>query len=293
MCLLFESLIKLILIYGSDVWGMNKHCISELDKMYLWFIRNMLKVKRTTSNQIVFGECGVYPPSVSCHVNVLCFYNRVTRMSDNSIVKRVFTMLYKMHEIGFNNWVSKVHELARSYKIHENLSDANFKLKCQGVIKDAFKTKWINELNDIKRNPILRLYKTFKTDFKMEPYLLLVKNYRYRIALTKLRASSHTLQIERGRYTRPKTLECDRLCAACNLIENEIHFVTNCTINSVLRCELYGKIRAKNYNFDTLNDKDKCIYLLKSEDVQVLTWLGKFVYKSFIMRDQFIGSLSA
>ena len=127
----------------------------------------------------------------------------------------------------------------------------------------------------------------------MEPYLLLVKNYRYRIALTKLRASSHTLQIERGRYTRPKTLECDRLCAACNLIENEIHFVTNCTINSVLRCELYGKIRAKNYNFDTLNDKDKCIYLLKSEDVQVLTWLGKFVYKSFIMRDQFIGSLSA
>ena len=83
-------------------------------------------------------------------------------------------------------------------------------------------------------------------------------------------------------------MQCDRLCAACNSIENKIHFLTSCTINSVLRCELYGKIRAKNNNFDILNANDKFIYLLKSEGAQLLTWLGKFVYKSFIMRDQFI-----
>ena len=69
----------------------------------------------------------------------------------------------------------------------------------------------------------------------MEPYLYLISNLRYGNALTRLRTSSHTLEIERGRYTIPKTSGCDRLCRPCNLTEDDIHFL--------LYCVEYGKMR--------------------------------------------------
>ena len=40
--------------------------------------------------------------------------------------------------------------------------------------------------------------------------------------ITKPRISSHHLQIERGRYTRPKTLRENRLCNTCRVIEDEL-----------------------------------------------------------------------
>ena len=53
----------------------------------------------------------------------------------------------------------------------------------------------------------------------MEPHLSMATNYKYRDAMTKLRASSHTLEVERGRYTNPKTPLADRLCSVCGIIE--------------------------------------------------------------------------
>ena len=72
-------------------------------------------------------------------------------------------------------------------------------------------------MQNIDKDPILWNYKTFKSQFGVEPYLRLISDFRYRNALTKLRTSSHTLEIERGRYATHKTLACDRLCRTCNV----------------------------------------------------------------------------
>ena len=66
---LFDAVIKPILVYGSDVWGHNKSGISMIDKVMLRFSRCVLNVKATTSNVMVYGECGVLPPSVYCTVS--------------------------------------------------------------------------------------------------------------------------------------------------------------------------------------------------------------------------------
>ena len=44
----------------------------------------------------------------------------------------------------------------------------------------------------------------------MEPYLYLVKKHKYRQTIAKFHCSSHTLEIERGRHTNPKTVVADR-----------------------------------------------------------------------------------
>ena len=84
---------------------------------------------------------------------------------------------------------------------------------------------WQANLSDIIHKPKLRLYTFIKQDFRLEPYLTSVKDFRYINAITKLRASSHNLEIERGRHTIPKTPEHQRVCNYCGDIEDEIHFV--------------------------------------------------------------------
>ena len=55
---IFDSLIKPILTYGSDVWGIDKKAQANADKVFLNYARSVLKVNPSTSNVMVYGECG-------------------------------------------------------------------------------------------------------------------------------------------------------------------------------------------------------------------------------------------
>ena len=70
---------------------------------------------------------------------------------------------------------------------------------------------------------------TFKHNFLLEEYLS-IKNEQQRSAMTKLRASAHSLAIQKGRYSRPSTPVSERIYLHCpwELIEDELHFMTEC-----------------------------------------------------------------
>ena len=91
---------------------------------------------------------------------------------------------------------------------------------CKMVVIDRFISNWHNNLINTEINPGLTTYQTIKTAFRPEPYLYLVREAPYRNAIAQIRASSHTLAIERGRYTRPKTPIQERLCMSCGVIED-------------------------------------------------------------------------
>ena len=144
--------------------------------------------------------------------------------------------------------------------------------------------EWQASLNDVKAHPILKTYNFIKTRYGTEPYLYKVKNFKYRTAIAKLRTSSHSLEIERGRYTKPKTPAHQRLCSMCKTVEDEFHFIMECECNSELRHGLFDKMSNQYKIFVELNQLEKFIYLFTLEDNQALTWLGKFIYKSFEIR---------
>ena len=66
-----------------------------------------------------------------------------------------------------------------------------------------YKTSWENKMQDTENFPILRTYKLFKHNFTCENYLYLLKNDKYRTALSKFGTGSHNLEVERGRHTNP------------------------------------------------------------------------------------------
>ena len=90
--------------------------------------------------------------------------------------------------------------------------------------KDMYHQKWRAEVNETSSG---RLYKHIKEDFHFENYLNLnVKGWR--VALTKVRLSSHLFLIERGRWGSAKMLKEDRICSVCQVIEDEYHCIVEC-----------------------------------------------------------------
>ena len=108
MCNMYEALVSPVLTYGSDVWGHLKVCRDAADSVFFEYMKSILKVKSSTSHVAVLGECGQSPPSVLCHINVLCFNNRLQNLDSKCIVRVIFDELQKFHVMGFNNWITKV-----------------------------------------------------------------------------------------------------------------------------------------------------------------------------------------
>ena len=126
--------------------------------------------------------------------------------------------------------------LAPKYDIDLDMNNgAKFRQYCKNRIINQFKNFWLTELQNIERNPILRINNTFKLEFGMAKYLDIVTDKRYRTAITRLITSSHTLEIERGRYTIPRTPVTDRLCCVCKVVEDEEHFLVSCEQYAELR----------------------------------------------------------
>ena len=89
----------------------------------------------------------------------------------------------------------------------------------------------------------LSFYSSLKTSFCREAYLNL-SNKKAREGISRLRASAHHLEIERGRYSDIPRHE--RLCKSCfatgiHEVEDELHMLTTCIMSSKLRSELTTK----------------------------------------------------
>ena len=198
-----------------------------------------------------------------------------------------YNELFKLHQMGFVTWVTRVGELVDTYSINIDDSPAKFKSECKRSVFGKFTHAWSEDVQNIQRNPILRTYCKIKQEFGMETYLELIKNHKYRTAMAQLRTSSHALAIEYGRYTRPKTKLEDRCCLFCtHALEDEKHFLVECIVNKTERDILFSKVERLFQNFSSLDGDEKFIFLLNSDDQQVLTWVGKFIYDSFKTRNE-------
>lgn len=221
------------------------------------------------------------PPSVSIVTSCLCFFTRLQKIPSSTLPGQAFQEAKRLHSLGYNTWYGKVCELAQNYNI--NLDSAS-KESIKNAVIDQFKANWKSDINNLDKNPSLRTYIHVKTDFKMEPYLILVKNYKYRNALSKLRASSHTLEIERGRHTNPITPIEQRLCFHCNVVETELHFLTECELYRTERNLLFTNIIFRFPYFIKLDNFCKFKFMLTFSDEQLLSSVGKFIYLCFEKR---------
>ena len=136
---------------------------------------------------------------------------------------------------------------------------------------DIFKQSWSARLVE---SPRARFYRQV-VDQHMFHRLLDITPCKYRIALTRLIASSHGLRVETGRWERPVVQYGSRLCHVCHKLDDEYHLLLECDRYAELRACLiprYYWVRASMY---------KCVQLLSSNSRKTVRLLSKYVYLAF------------
>ena len=107
----------------------------------------------------------------------------------------------------------------------------------------------------------------------------------HRSILSKFRCGTLPLEIELGRYSRPKTPLNERLCTHCNdnAVEDELHFLVNCDYYSDLRYTLWKDLSYAHPSFTFMTPEEKLVFLLNNHDVVKL--LAALLYKMIRRRN--------
>ena len=266
---LFDTLVLPIMTYSIEVWGPyffdeckleNLHslkCMSEsmsVEKINVKLCKYVLGVSRKSSNDAVRGELGRYPILLMTMHHWIKFVSRSYTLPVDNILKLSLPTLPEFLDkpIGLT-WASKVQSLISTSisKLGSNLSvetlyNPALPSHIQGDFASMYRQSWINSINknfDISKQNKLRTYALFKSSFAIENYVLNQRKAKRR-QFTKLRISSHHLDVETGRYTRPITPRHLRICKNCNLEEigDEFHFLLKCPKFQQQRQELFYEL---------------------------------------------------
>lgn len=275
---LFDKLILPILNYGGEVWGFSK--AESIERVHLQFCKQLLGVKIQTQNDFIYGELGRMPVRNLRLSSIIRYWLKITRCDDSKYIKLVYNiMMQDLQRLpDKTSWAKSVKMLL------ENLGFSHVWLS-QGVgdmeifmtllkqrITDHFIQNWNEQLANSSR---ARTYSLISS-FKFKPYLDFITIKKFRNALTRLRVSSHRLQIEVGRWHKPNKIPLEnRKCQSCLCLEDEFHFI--------LECPLYMDLRLDYINsyFWIRPNVPKFIELLTTENKTTIRNLSIYIFKSF------------
>ena len=274
---LFNSTIQPILTYCCEIWGLRRS--DPIEKFHLKFLKSMLCVKTSTPNCFVYGECGVMPMIVERQYRVVKYWLKIIQQQGNvsCIVRSVYDEMFKlsMSNQGATTWASLVRDLLNNCGmgevwLNQFVRDVGlFKSELRQRLYDIYYQHWFSEVSNTSS---FRLFKHLKDDFSQEGYLdLEIKHLR--VAISKVRLSSHLFMVERGRWERGGMERSERKCLACNVVEDEFHCLFECPKFSE---ERRGLVSRSMINKPSMF---KFTQMLRSTDRDVLIKIGTLCFK--------------
>ena len=140
--------------------------------------------------------------------------------------------------------------------------------RIQKNMKSAYLTNWHQLIGDRDSDVgKLYLYRKLKSEFRMEPYLKQIKQFKLKKAMTIFRISAHKLEIETGRYMKTKCKDNyiareDRICTLCHennirVMGDEEHAIMVCASFNDKRDKLLAHLGEKYPMFKSLNNYNK------------------------------------
>ena len=229
---LFDSLVKPILLYGSEVWGafiVNFEKLGKVEKgnsqmyfknniesVHLQWLRNVLGVNKKSSKIAVLAEVGSYPLLTNICQNVAKYWARMRTVNSDSLLYHSFQENKAMLEKQSICWLGNVQQLLRACNAYvdannesleiEDIVDSDkvvgeeIEIKMRDLYNCQFKVDLDNDYVYGNEKNKLRTYRMFKKNIEREKYLTHINNYKLRKNICRLRISSHNLPINTGRH---------------------------------------------------------------------------------------------
>ena len=264
-----------ILNYGCEVWGY--HPAPNVEKVHLYFLKRILKVKQSTVNSMVYCELGRLPMYIERHCKMIKYWIKLLN-TENCILKYCYEDMFEYSCIKPNdkqNWCNQIKNILFKYGFNyiwydqyvDNVDYFLFQLK------ERMMGSFISEINSfLDMSPKCQFYKYMYNLHCLQFYLDRPINYVYKPYICKYRICAHNLNIEVGRYHNIDRNQ--RYCTMCNTytVEDEYHFI--------LECKKYDNLRKKYIKGYYWRNPSayKLIQLLSVENIKELNNLGKFLY---------------
>ena len=254
-----------------------------IERVHLQFCKRRLGVKKTTQNDFVYGELGRTTCIIKRYVPIIKYWFKILYSGNTKYIKLVYNMMLVDLESNptITNWASLIRHLLLSMGFNEvwlqqGVGNYNiFIALCKQRLSDNFIQNWHSRIEDSSR---AIFYRSFAT-FQFQPYLDKVNISKYLYAFSKLRMSSHRLEVESGRWVRPNRTPLDeRKCFFCNVLEDEYHFVLECSVYLELRKKYISKYFWKRPNMF------KFIDLINSSNTSCIRKLCTFIFQAFKLR---------
>ncbi len=190
---LFDKLVLPILNYSGEVWGFAKS--NQIERVHLKFCKRLLGVKISTQNDFIYGELGRMSMRAGRLYNIIKYWFKILGSSDRKYIKCVYNMMLNEIERAptVKNWASLVKHMLSELGFYDvwlsqGVGDSTqFLSILRQRIKDVFIQDWNSRLQDSSR----ALFYRSISNFEYHCYLDLISVKKFRVAVTRLRVSSH------------------------------------------------------------------------------------------------------
>ena len=233
---LFNAVVKPILLYGSEIWGIGEK-INEIEKVFTTFLRRILGVRRSTPTSFLWRETGEMPLRVTILKQAMKYLARMKELRSERILAKAWGECNKQ-ATNLEGWKFEVMSEVR--RITQGIVEINEekKLEITQVMKTMKQTIWSAWQQEETSKS--KWYNSLKKAEGMEKYLTSIPNPTLRNCLTRFRLGSHWLEVEKGRW-QGKQRE-DQTCETClkmgrAQVEDEEHMMKICPLYEEVRRE--------------------------------------------------------
>ena len=314
---LFDTLVSPIATYAGSVWAvlctgksfdvhdLNYYDKAPLEKVNLKLCRYLLGVNKYSCKNAVRGELGRFPMLINALDMSSKMKLRIFTLPDDNLVK---LSCLDMYENLSNQELYDENSLVDTWLSRVNKLDVITSGLTKSSLQNIYRDKWEEFISNTTVNNKLRTYAKFKKCFEMENYVIAF-GLSKRKMFTKLRISSHSLAIEKGRHSKiPKSndIVCDfcgfkrnecscksfkynRLCQACNVIEDEYHFLLKCSIYQICRDSFLESLKSfLVFDFNNLNKLFVELMGTLNGDYEISLLMCDYINELFDMREKYI-----
>ena len=98
---LFLKTIDPILLFGSEIWGFEKHQL--LESFRLKCLKCILRVKSSTPTYMVYGELGILPLSYEIKARMIGYWGRLFAGNENKMSSIVYFISRERNKVHSKN----------------------------------------------------------------------------------------------------------------------------------------------------------------------------------------------
>ena len=209
----WEAVVGAQLRYGSEVWWPGVLEERELEKVQLAFLKDVLRLNRSTTNEFVRGEVGRVEVKREREQAMLVWLGRLVCMKERRWPRRLFEKEWKQGRgrrgvKRLKMWRTKVDEVVEEYGLRgelENLKIGKKMEEWRKNVREKVEKRAVQEWRDgVRRGKKLEVYLRIKERWGFEEYLEGVLG-RGEVLLARFRSGSAAVGSETGRWFGGRT----------------------------------------------------------------------------------------